>query len=876
MSALANDLEAGFEILWYKIESVLGRGGFGITYLATDTNLGQLVAIKEYLPHDFASRSGDSTVQPVSQEQEDMYSWGLERFMSEAQTLAKFKHHNIVRVLSVFKHNNTGYMVMEYEQGRPLNDIYKEKKTLTQSELEAIYLPIIDGLSQVHKVGFIHRDIKPANIYIRDEDGSPVLLDFGAARQAVGGKTRTLTSMLSIGYAPFEQYNDGSGKQGPWTDIYALGACLHQGITGQKPTESTLRGMALLHDEPDPFEPLSLQNIKGYSPEFLRAIDQGLMLQIHDRPQTLEEFTSMLKGEIRLPDLPPREDKKPAPINNDRTVIRQVKGAFHDNSIQDTDNVATERITITEAMEAGQIPSDKVADNVDVKLEPGKQPAPKAEAKTGFFTSKMKLLTGGIALLVLVISSVIIFSPDEKSPEQVKQEQIRQAQIKQEKDSKVQIKTLLGKADDYYDDGTLVGKGKDNALSLYKQVLTLDADNKDARNGLQKISRKLLSSAENSIDNKDYTRAEASLTIVASIDPDFPGLKTLQKQLSSQVKSESKFEQLEILLGKAQNALNEGQIYSPEANSAYSYFKQALTIDPENINATLGLSEVADTILLDARKALGNNKYTEAKKLADLVESISPNKPALADIKQLMATSSRLQDFIARADKAYSNQQYTSPASNNALDLYNQVLSISPGNAHAISRIGKMADFYAGKARSQIRSGRLSTAQNNINTLRQHFPDYAGTARLQADLNKKQDQIDAAKADPLKGIRHLIPTGINQKQGDDLVVQDIVGQFIQNFKTRNIKNLKRVAQLNAQQEGLYTSLFKLYQSMNLKMIPSTFTVNKSKGVASVKFQITDLIDKNGNNVQTSANWTQVNLSIRKKSGVWLKAEINKS
>jgi serine/threonine protein kinase len=303
VNAVTRDLCSGFKILWYQIESVLGRGGFGITYLARDENLGQLVAIKEYLPFAFAARSGDSTVQPTSVEKQGIFSLGLERFMSEAQMLAKFKHPNIVRVLSVFKHNNTGYMVMEYERGETLSGVYKRKKKLKQHELEDIFYPIIDGLSYVHKAGFIHRDIKPSNIYIRS-DGSPVLIDFGAARQAIDSITKPLTSMFSVGYTPFEQYHHSSDKQGAWTDVYALCATMYQGITGEKPQESTIRGMALLHHEPDPYKPLSRLGIKSYTPAFLQTIDRALMLRIYDRPQTLDDFLGMLKGDIGLSGLP--------------------------------------------------------------------------------------------------------------------------------------------------------------------------------------------------------------------------------------------------------------------------------------------------------------------------------------------------------------------------------------------------------------------------------------------------------------------------------------------------------------------------------------------------------------------------------------------
>ena len=147
-----------------------------------------------------------------------MYQWGLARFLKEARTLAKFNHPNIVRVLSVFEHNNTAYMVMEYEQGEDLSAVFKKRDNFSEEDLLDIFIPVLDGLALVHSEGFIHRDIKPSNIYIRN-DQSPVLIDFGSARQSTG-QTRTLTSLVTYGYAPFEQYNEGHEKQGAWTDIY--------------------------------------------------------------------------------------------------------------------------------------------------------------------------------------------------------------------------------------------------------------------------------------------------------------------------------------------------------------------------------------------------------------------------------------------------------------------------------------------------------------------------------------------------------------------------------------------------------------------------------------------------------------------------------
>jgi len=288
-----NSLQSGYKLHWYHIIKILGQGGFGITYLAHDTNLDQQVAIKEYLPTDLAVRVNDISVHPVSEGHAESYEWGLERFISEARTLAKFKHHNIVRVLSVFTENNTAYMVMEYEHGEPMDALIKNRKTIEEEKLKSILMPMLDGLEAVHKTGFIHRDIKPPNIYIRT-DGSPVLLDFGSARQSLGIQTKTLTTMVSPGYAPFEQYTSKSDKQGPWTDIYGLGATLYRAVTGIGPTDAMDRSEALLHTNKDVYVPASKIAHENYSEGFLAAIDHALLFKTDERPQSIGEWRKEL------------------------------------------------------------------------------------------------------------------------------------------------------------------------------------------------------------------------------------------------------------------------------------------------------------------------------------------------------------------------------------------------------------------------------------------------------------------------------------------------------------------------------------------------------------------------------------------------------
>ena len=290
-----NALPDGYKLHWYEIHAILGRGGFGITYLALDTNLNHEVAIKEFLPTDLAMRASDSSIHPISDEHTDTFGWGLNRFITEAQTLAQFRHPNIVLVHSVFEANGTAYMVMEYEKGESLDQAYTSNRLTTEADLLGLLHPLMDGLERIHETGFVHRDIKPKNIYLRD-DGRPVLLDFGSARQALGVETRTLTTLVSPGYAPFEQYNATreSDKQGPWTDIYALSATIYRGMSGKSPVDALSRANAKLEGSKDILEPAVELGKDKFSHRFLEAIDKALCFSPDERPQSIAEWRAML------------------------------------------------------------------------------------------------------------------------------------------------------------------------------------------------------------------------------------------------------------------------------------------------------------------------------------------------------------------------------------------------------------------------------------------------------------------------------------------------------------------------------------------------------------------------------------------------------
>lgn len=284
-----NALSPGATVDEYRLIEVLGEGGFGIVYRGEGRYLGDQVAIKEYLPRHLATRTAGTTVAPTSSDSEEAYAWGLKKFQEEARILWKLaqpeRHPNIVAVRRFFEANGTTYMVMDFEEARPLSELLKGQATLPQKRLETALVSLLSGLKRVHQAGVWHRDIKPANILIRD-DGSPVLLDFGAARQTLDAQTRSIVAAITPPYAAFEQYA-ARGNDGPWTDIYALGVTLYRCITGKLPPDSAER-----LDE-DKLTLLSDMDLPGYTPAFLSAVDKALAIRAKDRPQSVDEWLAL-------------------------------------------------------------------------------------------------------------------------------------------------------------------------------------------------------------------------------------------------------------------------------------------------------------------------------------------------------------------------------------------------------------------------------------------------------------------------------------------------------------------------------------------------------------------------------------------------------
>lgn len=284
----------------YLVGRVLGHGGFGITYLACDINLGAKLAIKEYFPQGMATRSfGDPTISVYSGNTKEHFQYGLDKFLEEARTLVKFDDiSEIVTVKDFFKENNTAYLVMSYVEGITLKQYVEQKGGRIPLDMVLnIMLPVMRALEEVHKEGILHRDISPDNIYMT-KNFNVKLLDFGAARFAMGEYSKSLSVILKPGYAPEEQYRT-RGNQGPWTDVYAVAATMYRALTGETPPDALDR---LFNDDIKPPSELRVEISRNIE----SAIMKAMAIKASDRYQSIKEFSEEFFKEIPadVPEIP--------------------------------------------------------------------------------------------------------------------------------------------------------------------------------------------------------------------------------------------------------------------------------------------------------------------------------------------------------------------------------------------------------------------------------------------------------------------------------------------------------------------------------------------------------------------------------------------
>ncbi|CUS48999.1 MAG: non-specific serine/threonine protein kinase [Idiomarinaceae bacterium HL-53] len=324
-SSRIDALSEGTILHAYKIKRELGSGAFGITYLAEHGLLHTQHVIKEYLPESALRDRATSTVTPKSHQEEDLFNWGMSSFFNEARILNQLSHPNIVKVSDLFEANGTAYFVMPYLKGITLHQWIKDHPNPNQQQLEQLFVPILEGLKYIHERNLLHRDIKPENIYIT-ENGNPVLIDFGAARLAIGNKSKALTQVLTPHFAPWEQYRS-KGDFTPALDLYSLAGCIYQAITQKLPEEAPNR----LEDDPQP-RLAGSQHEGRFSKAFLTAVDTAMSVWAKDRYQNAFDFQKALLGQASENPAPSAPSSAPAAAVSNEQASAAVAHEHHNKS----------------------------------------------------------------------------------------------------------------------------------------------------------------------------------------------------------------------------------------------------------------------------------------------------------------------------------------------------------------------------------------------------------------------------------------------------------------------------------------------------------------------------------------------------------------
>jgi len=817
-------LNAGYTLHWYEVKSVLGRGSFGVTYLAQDKNLDQLVAIKEYFPRDFSSRASGSTVHPTTGEKKELYDWGLVRFVREAQTLAKFKHHNIVRVMSVFELNNTAYMVMEYEQGEELSKLYKRKKNFTEQELLAIFLPIMHGLKLVHDAGFIHRDIKPSNIFIR-ADGSPVLIDFGAARKTIGAPTRTVTSLVTYGYAPFEQYNESEEKQTACTDIYALGACLYLAVVGKLPIDALARGSSLLSKGIDPYEPASVLKKDNYSEGFLRAIDHALMFHASDRPQDILLWADMLSGRFEVPPLGEPFVMPPNGLNEeDETVVMTTPPGVSDRRGTNT-HPATLPLT-TPLPASGSVATTSTG-----------QESVRANRRWSAI-EKGALV---IILTLVVVSTIWVIWKSGGSTTS------NQSEHKTITKTLPELSSLFKAADAAYKAGKLLDK-EGGAIYQYQQILKIDPSSSEAKNRVKVIIELSSDGIRSDLAEGFFDRAQTNYRLLLDAAPKSSEVVALRDEMQS---AEDKQNTVSNLLKQADSEFKAGRLTSPKNQNALLLYRRILKLSPNNQDAKRGIDTIVAHFVALAEANLAHGKTDQVKRNLEDILAVDPASDAVEPLRRklrgLNASNQQQQEIeqlLSQARRALKAGDLINPANRNALALYRRVLKLDRNNLTAKQGILNVENELKAEYDMHMKSSEFTSAESVLREIEAVMPDSSFARNLRADWERRK----------------------TVSRSDVEIITDMIGKFKHSFEARDMDSLRALSEYQINRQSFLQQFFSNYTSFKIVISDIKFTNSERKGTALIS--IVDLVNIQGSTVKAGA-WGHFPVDIRRNSkGQW--------
>ena len=585
----------------YRLDAVLGSGGFGITYRAYDANLDKFVAIKEYLPGEFATRAERYTVVPQSSTDAQDYHWGLNRFLDEARTLARFKHPHLNQVHRFFESNGTAYMVLEYVEGETLADRLTRERQLPEEALIRLLEEVLSGLTEMHAAGYVHRDIKPGNLMLREEDGSAIVLDFGAARQAVGRRSQRLTTILTPGYAPIEQYDSQADDVGPWSDIYALGMLAYRCISGLGDgdlPDAVTRGRTQRKEQID-LTPATEAGKGHYSPKLLEAIDWAIQVDEGDRPQTVTEWQAALTGgktKKRTGKPAGKPTTRLAETTAQRTgigwagaVLMMVVGAFI---------AAVAWWTWQQYPEWFGRVTDDVLEVTEqaASADPRETPRETETGETGETIADMEK-TPQPELTAAPRESV---EPAEPKVEPPATEPAKDVPADED-----EVTRLLAAAGANLKAMRLTSPGWNNAWDNYQRVLELVPAHPDAIAGMEQVIESYMTLFDAAVDKEYFDKAADYLATIRELYPDYPALADgtgrLEAAKQAQADRLAKMKAIREHLESFETALRRNSL-----DEAAGYLDRISALDAEA------------PVLADGQQRLAEARRTEVARQAEL------------------------------------------------------------------------------------------------------------------------------------------------------------------------------------------------------------------------------------------------------------------
>ncbi|WP_353570838.1 protein kinase [Candidatus Albibeggiatoa sp. nov. BB20] len=712
----------------YAIGKSIGQGGFGITYIGLDVRLQKRVAIKEYVPTALATRDFISaTILPIKQ-QEPAFLQGLNSFLHEARNLAKFDHPHIVHVHNFFEENQTGYMVMDYLEGQSLIDILMESNgRLSVNQTLDIMLPILDALSEVHAEHIYHRDISPHNIYILT-DGTPILIDFGAARHIVGENSRSLDLVLKHGYSPIEQYS-GKGKIGAWTDIYACGALMYVMLVGSLPPAAT-----------DRFYEDGLISLKAYPnlnipDSIIETIDRALSVKAEHRFQTVAAFKAALLGQaIPEPILP---ESKPQSHFLRNSVILSIFIIAMLALIWRLDFFSAESDSITDLQQQAhqylqqhQIGLAFDTYQIILNRDPNNQPAQEGLQQASSYYEQQAIQyhdnKNFIQALDIIEKGLALF-PNQPSLLNIQQ---RISDAIQAQKTNNQINTLLRQAQQ-----NITNKKYKAAYAQYQSILNLDQNQNDAMNGLQNIKQNHLTQAQDKTIN-----IKQRLAIIKQGLNLFPQNKLLISLQYALAAKQDQQQQIQKLLKMAQRQLKSLYLTEPNDDNAYLSYQKILNIAPNHPQALAGLENIANAYVKLANSEQNIEKslhfiqkglkvtpaHTELLRLKANLEKrklIKPEKP-----KPVEPKPDPIIILLNQAQQQMNQRQYEL-----AFKTYKKVLK-QQNNVSALQGLQKIGATYETLARQQFEQQNFTQTDLWLNKGLSLFPAHAGLLHLRERL----------------------------------------------------------------------------------------------------------------------------------------------